>query len=174
MNQDRSDPLTAGRMLAIVDELLASNPYGFLVSHGSGGHTRLVHHLGESGGSEVWIGTSPRSRKAADVRAVPGVTYAVEDRNRFAYVALYADAEVVEDAATLEARWVPDLEAFFPEGPLGGDFVLLRLAPWRIELMSFADAVHPEPYGLLPAALTRADGSRPWQAVQADRVDSPP
>ncbi len=155
-------------------ELLVSNPYGFLISHAANGNTRLVYHLGMSSGSELWIGTSPRSRKVADLRTAPGVTYAVEDQKRFAYVALYGDAEVVADPEALEARWVPDLMAFFPDGPLGGDFVLLRLAPWRIELMSFAESVHPDPYGLLPAALTREGRSGKWHMVQADRVGSRP
>jgi hypothetical protein len=87
---------------------------------------------------------------------------------------LYADAEVVTAAAVLEARWVPEFLTFFPDGPLGGDFALLRLVPWRIELMSFAATIHPEPYGLLPAALARDDRSVTWQVVPADRMERRP
>ena len=138
---------------AIVDAILAANPYGFLLSHAPGGHARLVHHLAGSDRTELWIGTSPASRKVADARAVAEVTYAVEDRPRFAYVALYCGVEIVDEPATLDARWVPSLATFFPDGPRGGDFVLLRLVPRRIELMSFADGVHPDPYGLAPEVL---------------------
>lgn len=170
MNPPESPPLTADHLLATVEEVLASNPYGFLVSHAAAGHTRLVHHLTSGNVGELWIGTSPRSRKIADLSASSRVTYAVEDRLCFAYVALYAVAEVVTDAATLEERWVPEFVTFFPDGPLGGDFVMLRLLPWRIELMSFAASIHPEPLGLLPAALVRDDGSDTWQVVLADRM----
>jgi general stress protein 26 len=157
--------------LAIAEETLALNPYGFLVGHATG-HTRLVHHQPEGNDCELWIGTSPRSRKVSDLRASRRVTYAVEDRTRFAYVALYADAEVVADATVLQERWVPEFATFFPDGALGGDFVLLRVVPWRIELMSFAASIHPEPYGLLPAALARGDRSGAWQVVPADRMDA--
>jgi general stress protein 26 len=172
MTQHASASRSVDQLLVIVDEVLGSNRYGFLVSHGPAGHTRLVHHLSAGVGCELWIGTSQRSRKVADLRVSPRVTYAVEDRTRFAYVALYADADVVSDAAVLEARWVPEFLTFFPDGALGGDFVLLRLVPWRIELMSFASAVHPEPYGLLPAALAREDRSGPWHVVPADRTEA--
>jgi general stress protein 26 len=170
MNHPASAPRSADQLLAIVDEILASNPYGFLVSHAATGHTRLVHHQQEGNSCELWIGTSPRSRKVSDLRASSRVTYAVEDRTRLAYVALYADAEVVADAAVLQARWVPEFRTFFPDGALGGDFALLRLVPWRIELMSFGSSIHPEPYGLLPAALARGDLAGAWQVVPADRM----
>jgi general stress protein 26 len=172
MTPPASALLSADQLLAVVDDVLASNPYGFLVSDPATGHTRLVRHQWEGVGCELWIGTSPRSRKVADVRSSGRVSYAVEDRTRFAYVALYADAEIVADGAVLEARWTPELLTFFPDGARGGDFVLLRLVPWRIELMSFAASIHPEPYGLLPAALTRGDRAGEWQVVPADRMQA--
>ena len=146
------------RLLSVVGELLAANPYGFLVSGTPEAHVRLVHHLSADADGAVWIGTSPRSRKASDIRTEPAVVYAVEDRPRFAYVTLQCRATLVEDPETLTERWTPGLATFFPGGPTGGDFVLARLQPWRIELMSFADGIHPDPYGLVPAVLTREAG----------------
>jgi hypothetical protein len=44
---------------------------------------------------------------------------------------------------------VSGLEAFFPSGPDGDDFVLIHLVPNMIELIDFAHGVHPDPYGLV-------------------------
>ncbi|MDF5758058.1 pyridoxamine 5'-phosphate oxidase family protein [Spongiactinospora sp. TRM90649] len=135
--------------------LLRSNPYGFLTTVGADGrpNSRLVEHLAVDDDATVWIGTSPRSRKVADIRRRPDVTYAVEDRSAFAYVSLAARAEPVEDLAERVARWSPGHEAFFPGGPSGDDYVLIRLRPVRVEVMDFTNRVHPDPYGLMPASV---------------------
>lgn len=149
-------------------DLLRRNPYGFLTTVAGGvPHTRLVQHLAVEDDATVWIGTSPRSRKAAEVADDAQVCFAVEDRAAFAYVAVQATSSLVHDEDERVARWQEGLEAFFPDGPRGEDFVLLRLAPVRLELMSFAHGVHPDPYGLLPAVLGRSDDG--WTVLTARR-----
>lgn len=139
--------------------ILRSHPYGFLATTGPARPSvRLVQHLRVDDDATIWIGTSPRSRKAVEIAGSPEVTYAAEDRARFAYAAVSARAEIIEDVAIRKALWEPGLEAFFPEGPGGDDFVLVRLTPDDIELMSFTDGVHPDPYGLRAATLTLRDG----------------
>ena len=159
--------MTADALLRVVEEVLAENPYGFLITGVEQARARLVHHLSADLADGLWIGTSPASRKAADVVAAPEVVYAVEDRGRFAYVSLSCSARVVDDDVARRERWVPSLATFFPAGPLGGDFVLLSLVPHRIELMSFADRVHPDPYGLAPAVLVQRPGGRQWEIIEA-------
>jgi general stress protein 26 len=95
------------------------------------------------------------------------VCYAVEDRAAFAYVAAQATGTLIRDEEERAARWQEGLAAFFPDGPRGDDFVLLRLSPVGLELMSFAHGIHPDPYGLLPAVLERSDDG--WAVVPAHR-----
>jgi general stress protein 26 len=141
-------------------ELLRTNPYGFLTTvDGGQPHTRLVQHVSVDADGTVWIGTSPASRKAAEVSRHRKVSYAVEDRAAFAYVCLHADAELVEDVTERVARWQDGLESFFPDGPAGNDFVLIRLCPHTVELMDFSRRIHPDPYGLVPAAAECREGS---------------
>lgn len=141
-------------LLPVALRTLRSHPYGFLATTGkTHPSARLVQHLRVDDDATVWIGTSPRSRKAQEVAVSPRVAYAVEDRPSFAYASLGATVSVVTDLALRCSLWEPGLQAFFPAGPDGDDFVLLRLAPIEIELMSFADGVHPAPYGLKAAAV---------------------
>jgi general stress protein 26 len=148
--------------------VLRANPYGFLITAGSGGpHSRLVQHLCVEDDVTIWIGTSPRSRKVADIAVSALVCYSVEDRAEFAYLTVEASAAVSEDASQRRAKWNPGLAAFFPGGPEGDDFVLLRLSPVRIELMNFGQGVHPDPYGLVPAVIERSAGA--WQSARPAR-----
>ena len=157
-----------GEAAGLAVAMLRANPYGFLVTAASGGpRSRLVQHLGVDDDATIWVGTSPRSRKVADIAASPRVCYSVEDRAAFAYLTIAADAAVVEDFAQRRAKWDPGLAAFFPGGPEGDDFVLLRLSAVRIELMNFARRVHPDPYGLVPAVIERRGGT--WHSARVAR-----
>lgn len=160
--------LAADDLLKIVLEALRAHPFGFLSTLGRERvHTRLVEHLAVDDDFGVWIGTSPRSRKVAQVAGRPEVTYAVEDRAGVGAVVLQARARVVADERERAARWRDGLAPFFPGGPGGDDFVLLALRPYRIEVMSFGQGVHPEPYGLVPA-VAAWDGEG-WRVVPAER-----
>ncbi|CAJ63469.1 MULTISPECIES: pyridoxamine 5'-phosphate oxidase family protein [Frankia] len=159
--------------LAAARALLRSNAYGFLAtlgSHGVAPHVRLVQHLAVTDDLVVWIGTSPRSRKVADIAANPDiqVIYAVEDRAAFAYLSVAATVSVVDDERERAAKWEDGLAAFFPAGPLGDDFVLLRLDPLRLELMDFTRRLHPDPFGLLPVVVERHAGV--WTPTPPDRA----
>lgn len=138
---------------------LRSQPYGFLATCATTGpNVRLVQHLRIDDDAGVWIGTSPRSRKVREVQQRPAATYAVEDRASFAYAAVCGRAELVDDLDLRRALWEPGLQAFFPAGPGGDDFVLLHVVPSTVEVMSFAHGVHPDPYGLRAAAVDVAGG----------------
>lgn len=153
--------LEPSSLVGVARELLSSWPYGLLATAAEGQpQARLTQHLLIEEDLTVWIGTSPRSRKVAAITACSGATYTVEDRSRFAYVTLSGRAEVVADWKSTTGLWIEDLRPFFPDGPGGGDFVLVRLKTEEVELMSFADGVHPDPYGLVPAVLQRSDTDR--------------
>jgi general stress protein 26 len=156
-------PDAAAGLFGVAVALLRANPYGFLITADGGIHSRLVEHLRVDDDATVWIGTSPRSRKAADVSGGEMACYSVEDRAAFGYVTVTARPVLSADLAQRRALWQDELAAFFPGGPEGDDFVLLRLSPVRIELMNFARAVHPDPYGLVPAVIERDETG--WRAA---------
>lgn len=72
-----------------------------------------------------------------------------------AYACAVGEVAIIDSAVERERRWEEGLRAFFPAGPGGDDFVLLRLRPEAIEVISFGAGVHPEPYGLVPAVVER-------------------
>lgn len=148
-DQTRPDPTLRDAALRI----LRSYPLGFLATTDDAGapRVRLVQHLAVEDDATVWISTSPHSRKALDLIARPEVSYSVEDRATVAYATLYARAELLCEGPELVNLWDETLRPFFPAGPTGDDFALVRLVPHRVELLDFSAGVHPDPYGLVPA-----------------------
>ncbi|MEU4211571.1 pyridoxamine 5'-phosphate oxidase family protein [Streptomyces sp. NPDC026206] len=167
MTTDQHNP-DAESLFTTALRLARANPNGFLTTQdGLGAHTRLVEHVCVDDDGSVWIGTSPRSRKATDVAQRPRVTYAIEDRGAGAYTVFSGQARIEDGLQERLSHWKDSFAAFFPAGPDGDDYVLLRLRPDRIELMDFSRRVHPEPFGLVPAVIERR-GAR-WERTPADR-----
>lgn len=155
-------------LVPLAVEIIRSAPYGFLVTSGLPPKARLVQHLRVDDEAVVWIGTSPRSRKAHAVATEGVATYVVEDLARFAYVSVAGAADLVDDVLMRKELWEEGLRSFFPAGPEGDDFVLVRVKPDVVEVMSFADGVHPDPYGLVPSVAERSGGG--WHEVEATRL----
>ena len=105
--------------------------------------SRVLHPIWE--GATGWIGTNRSSHKSRHLARNPHVS--------LAYIAdvakpVYADcrAEFVEDLATKRRVWeliksIPPPVGYDPAEFFGSveheDFGLLKLTPWRIELISF-------------------------------------
>lgn len=133
---------------------LRSQPYGFFgtPSPGSGPSVRLVQPLRIDDDATIWFVTGPTTRKAGEITAGGGVaSYAVEQRDCFAYACVRGRAAATADAALAAELWDPGLDVFFPHGPTGQDVVVVCLRADVVEFMSFAAGVHPEPFGLRAA-----------------------
>lgn len=145
-------------MRAEAHRMLTQTTYGFLVTIRAGvPAARLTEHLAVDDDLTLWIGTSPASRKAAEIAANPATAYTVEDRDALGYVSAMGRASIDTSLERRRELWRPHLERFFPSGPEGDDFVLVRVATERVELMSFGAGIHPDPLGLASATLVRSD-----------------
>ncbi|WP_041453721.1 pyridoxamine 5'-phosphate oxidase family protein [Anaeromyxobacter dehalogenans] len=127
-------------------------------------HARVLEPLPPDDDFTVWLGTSGASRKVEQLRRNPAATLAYEDDARAACAVLVGRAEIVEDAAERRRRFKPFWRAFWPEGPEGGDFVLVRFRPERIEVWDARRHVTPAPFGKRSAMVARGpDGA--WRAA---------
>jgi general stress protein 26 len=71
---------------------------------------------------------------------------------------------IVEHVEQWRRYWRDDWHTFWPEGPSARDYVLLRFACERVEVLSLAAGITPPPYGLRAAVVVRRDGR--WQLEQ--------
>jgi general stress protein 26 len=124
---------------------------------------RVVQPLAPDESWVVWLGTSPRSNKVAQLRKNAKATLVYEDDAKSACVTLLGTVEIVDDLEQRRAHFKSLWWAFFPDGPEGDDFVALRFTPERMHVWDGSRAITPEPFGLASSKLVRRDGtwSRP-------------
>jgi general stress protein 26 len=83
------------------------------------------------------------------------------DPQRPAYAVLVGSVTIEERAEQWRRYWREDWQTLWPEGPSARDYVLLRFACERVEVLSFPAGIAPAPYGLRPAVAVRhGDGWR--------------
>ena len=158
--KQRTANLTLEHALDVVQAMLKHAQYGFLITHSTDGacSARLVQPIVDDREAFVlWIGTSPASRKVREIEADPRVTFAIEMRRENANLVLYGTARIERDIGVRRKRWLDAWRLFFPDGPTGDDYVVIRFEAERIELMNFSRNVIAEPFGLRPLVLVRRE-----------------
>ena len=101
----------------------------------------------------IWFATNSLTRKVGQIRADPRVTLTYFDSSDPSYVTILGTAEIVEDAAEKAKRWKDEWAAFYPNGPTGDDFTLVRVTPTRLEIVSESRGYSSDPKTWLPAAI---------------------
>ena len=152
-------PITAELVLETAKSSIRSAEYCFLITLGEKGqaNARLVQPFEPETDMTIWIGTWSKSRKVREIRKDSRVTLAFHDKEGTAYVTLLGSAQLESDINKKRNYWREEWIGFIPQGPDGDDYVLVKLIPSRIELMSFGSGVLPQPYGLKPAVVVRSE-----------------
>lgn len=159
MNSDSERELTADVVVGAALGIARSAEFAFLITSATtlGGEVsvRLMQPFAPDDDFNVWLGTSPSSRKVAELRADSTATLAYQGVDGAGYVSAVCDATIVTDGDARKAHWRDDWAAFFPGGAMGDDFVVLCLRARRLEVVSFAHGITPAPYGVKAAVVVR-------------------
>lgn len=155
----KSNLLTKEHALNTVHTMLSRMKYCFLITHGKDKwcSARLVQPIVDTEKFIIWFGTNPTLRKVHEIKENPHVTVAISDIKEDASVILYGLAKIEQDEQIRRKKWMPSWRLFFPEGPSGEDYIVIRFEAKRIELMSFQRNIIPEPFGLKPFVLIQED-----------------
>jgi general stress protein 26 len=134
-------------IVAAARELMGKARYCALVTVGQDGHpqARIVDPLAPEGDMTVWIATNPLTRKVDQIRKDARVTLLYFHSGGPGYVTLLGTAEVVSDAAEKAKRWKEDWTPFYKDKNRGDDYVLIRVKPRRLEIVSEAHGLRNDP-----------------------------
>lgn len=159
-NGDMDDPLIPELVLRAGLDIARGAEFTFLITSGAGDvpSARLMQPFPPSDDFTVWLGTSPASRKAEELRVNPAATLAYQAADSTGYVSVRGVASLVTDAEARAAHWREDWQAFFPGGPTGDGYVLVQVVAHELEVVDFARGITPPPYGLKSATIVR-DGA---------------
>jgi general stress protein 26 len=99
---------------------------------------RLVDPFEPDATFVVWIGTNPLTRKVGQIQADPRVTMLYFDPASSGYVTLIGRARVVRDPTEKANHWKDAWTPLYKDKNRGDDYVLIRVEPSRLEVVSVA------------------------------------
>lgn len=125
-------------VIAAARDVMQKARYATLVTIGPDGHpqARIVDPLAPDSAFTIWIGTNPLTRKVGEVKRDPRVTLMYFDARANEYVSIIGRAEGVLDASEKARHWKAEWGPFYKNGARGSDFMLLRVRPSRLEIVS--------------------------------------
>jgi general stress protein 26 len=137
-------------------EIMLEARYCAMITLGSDGQpqAREVDPFPPEEGMVVWLATNPATRKVAQVKRDPRVTLCYIDASGGGYVTLLGKAEVVDLAAEKAKRWKEEWSTFYKDKNKGSDYLLIRVTPFRLEVVSYAHGVFNDPETWMPVFLS--------------------
>lgn len=81
---------------------------------------------------DTWFFAFRDSRLAREIQADPRIALGYAANDRGVWLAMEADAELVNDADEKRERWFDELDRWFPNGPEDENVTLIRASATRI------------------------------------------
>jgi len=127
-----------GDIIAAARDIMRAARYCSLTTVGIDGHpqARIVDPLDPEPDFTVWIATNPLTRKVREIRRNPRTTLLCFDTATSSYVTVVGRASLSTDAAEKQRYWKADWAPIYPKGSRDEGFLLIRLTPARLEIVS--------------------------------------
>lgn len=150
-------PTNVKDALVTARSIMKKADYCFFVSQGAHGESnaRLMHPFEPDGDFNIWLGAAPNSRKVREVLKHNKVTLTFLSPTDIAYVTILGTATIENNAEKKRTYWRAYWSDMYPGGPEAEEYVLIKVQPYKIEMMNFAKSVLPQPYGLKPFGIAR-------------------
>ena len=117
-----------------VAKMMASLDFCMLLTNGDQGmRARPMSNNGEvEFDGDVWFFSAADSRKVDDIHWNSNVHLSYSDLERFLFISMVGDAQIVTDVAKKKELWMEELEQWFEEGPESESVVLIKVTPARV------------------------------------------
>ncbi len=163
----RKNKVTPERILFAAGKIMRSQKYCFLNTAADGQvYSRVLQPVYPNSDFVVHFGTSPLSRKVAQIQKNPRGTITYLDSKNGAGATLAGKFEIITALELRKKYFVASWWAFFPAGPEGDDFVIVSFTAERIEIWDASRGLTPEPFGLKSAMAVKAADAR-WQLTNS-------
>jgi general stress protein 26 len=142
-------------IIAAARDVMQKARYCTFVSIGEDGHpqARIVDPLAPDSTFTIWFATNPLTRKVNEVRRNPRVTMLCFDAASSSYVTVLGRGTLVTDSVGKQGHWKDDWARIYPDGANGSGFMLLRVTPMRLEIVSSSRGMRSDPKTWLPLAI---------------------
>ena len=142
-------------IIAAAKEIMTTSRYATLVTIGPAGQpqARIVDPFAPDSNFIIWVATNALTRKVGEIKADARVTLLYFDATAREYATVIGTAQIVDDPAEKLRHWKQEWAEFYSDGPRGSDYVLIRVKPARLEVLSPSRGVLNDPKTWLPAAV---------------------
>lgn len=150
-----SSPPSRAQIIAAAVDVMQTARYAALITIGDDGQpqARIVDPFVPEADLAIWIGTKPLTRKVHQIQHDPRVTLLYFNADRFEYVTLLGTAQLVADSAEKAQHWKEEWGAFYKDKNRGEDYLLIRVHPSRLEIVSPRHGLTNDPTTLRPVVL---------------------
>ena len=115
-----------------VAEMMRDLDFCMLTTHSGDGQLRArpMSNNGEvEFDGDVWFFSAADSRKVEEIESEPGVELSYADTERYVFISMSGEAEIIRDVTKKRELWVEELERWFDGGPESDDIVLIKVSP---------------------------------------------
>jgi len=153
--QGVSAPPDRVTVIKAAKEVMTKARYCALITIGDDGQpqARVVDPFFPEDDMTVWLATSPATRKVAQIVKDPRVTLFYFDTGTQGYVTVLGKAELIRDPAEKAKQWKEEWASFYKDKNRGDDYMLIRVKPRRLEIVSYAHGLANDPQTWRPVML---------------------
>lgn len=143
------------QVIAAAKEIMQAARYCTLVTIGPDGQpqARIVDPFLPDSDLTIWIATNPLTRKVQEIRRDPRVTLLYFNSATFEYVTVLGTAVLDTDSLQKAGHWKAEWAPLYKDQNRGDDYVLLRVRPLRLEVVSGRRGMRNDPKTWRPVIL---------------------
>jgi general stress protein 26 len=142
-------------IIAAARDIMKTVRYATLVTLGAEGRpqARVVDPFEPDSDLTIWVATNALTRKVAEITADARVTLLYFDAMAQEYVSVLGTAKLVSDPAEKLRHWKDEWGGFYQDGPRGADYLLIRVRPTRMEVVSPRRGIMNDPTTWRPVSV---------------------
>lgn len=104
-------------------------------------HARPMSNNGEvEFDGDVWFFSAAETRKVEEIEAESAVHLSYADIERYRFISMSGNAEIVRDPKKKRELWIKELERWFDDGPESESIVLIKVTPNVVAYWNGEDA----------------------------------
>jgi len=148
-------PLSKDQVRTAAIDIMNAARYCTLATIASDGQpqARIVDPFAPEQDLTIWIATNASSRKVDEIRRDPRVTLLYFNTAASEYVTVIGTALVTTDPKQKAAHWKTDWATFYKNQNKGDDYVLIRVTPSRLEVVSEKRGIRTDPKTWRPTTI---------------------